>query len=44
MYFISEGLGRSWKPLAFFFAACGMFGCLPFAIQPAYANRSIDVS
>ena len=29
MYFISEGLGRSWKPLAVFFAACGMFGCLP---------------
>ena len=29
MYFISEGLGRSWKTLAVFFAACGMFGCLP---------------
>ena len=29
MYFISEGLGRRWKPLAVFFAACGMFGCLP---------------
>ena len=29
MYFISEGLGRRWKPLAFFFSACGMFGCLP---------------
>ncbi len=29
MYFIREGLGKKWKPLAFFFAACGMFGCLP---------------
>jgi AGCS family alanine or glycine:cation symporter len=29
MYFISEGLGRRWKLLAVFFAACGMFGCLP---------------
>ncbi len=29
MYIIREGLGEKWKPLAFFFAACGMFGCLP---------------
>ena len=29
MYFIREGLGEKWKPLAVFFAACGMFGCLP---------------
>jgi AGCS family alanine or glycine:cation symporter len=29
MYFIHEGLGEKWKPLAIFFAACGMFGCLP---------------
>tara|TARA_B100000035_G_C21023852_1_gene565244 strand:- start:957 stop:2321 length:1365 start_codon:yes stop_codon:yes gene_type:complete len=29
MYFIREGLGEKWKPLAIFFAACGMFGCLP---------------
>tara|TARA_Y100000385_G_C12948539_1_gene574456 strand:+ start:1 stop:1020 length:1020 start_codon:yes stop_codon:yes gene_type:complete len=29
MYFISEGLGEKWKPLATVFAACGMFGCLP---------------
>jgi AGCS family alanine or glycine:cation symporter len=29
MYFIREGLGEKWKPLAGFFAACGMFGCLP---------------
>ena len=29
MYFIREGLGEKWKPLALFFAACGMFGCLP---------------
>ena len=29
MYFIREGLGEKWKPLAMFFAACGMFGCLP---------------
>ena len=29
MYFVREGLGEKWKPLAIFFAACGMFGCLP---------------
>ena len=29
MYFIQEGLGKKWRPLAVFFAACGMFGCLP---------------
>ena len=29
MYFIREGLGEKWKPLAIFFATCGMFGCLP---------------
>ena len=29
MYFIREGLGKKWQPLAIFFAACGMFGCLP---------------
>jgi AGCS family alanine or glycine:cation symporter len=29
MYFIREGLGEKWKPLATVFAACGMFGCLP---------------
>ena len=29
MYFIREGLGEKWKPLAIFFAACGVFGCLP---------------
>ena len=29
MYFIREGLGEKWKPLAIFFAACGLFGCLP---------------
>lgn len=29
MYFIREGLGEKWNPLAMFFAACGMFGCLP---------------
>ena len=33
MYFIREGLGEKWQPLAIFFAACGMFGCLPFAVQ-----------
>lgn len=28
MYFITEGLGKRWKPLAVVFAACGMGGCL----------------
>ena len=29
MYFILEGLGRKWMPLAIFFSFCGMIGALP---------------
>ena len=29
MYFIMEGLGKSWKPLAVFFSVCGLVGALP---------------
>lgn len=29
MYFIVEGLGKHWKPLAVFFSVCGMVGALP---------------
>ncbi|WP_417875667.1 alanine/glycine:cation symporter family protein [Winogradskyella sediminis] len=29
MYFITEGLGKSWKPLAIFFSLCGLIGALP---------------
>jgi len=29
MYFITEGLGRKWKPLAIFFSAAGMIGVSP---------------
>lgn len=29
MYVVREGLGRHWKPLAFFFAVVGVIGCLP---------------
>ena len=29
MYFIMEGLGRKWKPLAAFFATAGLIGALP---------------
>ncbi len=29
MYFITEGLGKRWKPLAIFFSACAMIGALP---------------
>ena len=29
MYFITEGLGKSWKPLAVMFSACGLIGVLP---------------
>jgi AGCS family alanine or glycine:cation symporter len=29
MYFIVEGLGRSWKPLAIMFSICGLVGALP---------------
>ena len=29
MYFIMEGLGKNWKPLAMFFSACGLIGALP---------------
>lgn len=28
MYYITEGLGKKWKPLAIFFSICGMGGCL----------------
>lgn len=29
MYFIMQGLGKKWKPLAIFFSACAMIGALP---------------
>ncbi|MFD2824694.1 alanine/glycine:cation symporter family protein [Lacinutrix iliipiscaria] len=29
MYFITEGLGQHWKPLAVFFSLCGLVGALP---------------
>jgi AGCS family alanine or glycine:cation symporter len=29
MYFIIEGLGKSWKPLAVMFSVCGLVGALP---------------
>ena len=29
MYFIMEGLGKKWKPLAVFFSICGLVGALP---------------
>jgi len=29
MYFIVEGLGKSWKPLAIFFSVAGLIGALP---------------
>jgi AGCS family alanine or glycine:cation symporter len=29
MYFIVEGLGKRWKPLAVFFSFCGLVGALP---------------
>jgi len=29
MYFITEGLGKSWKPLAVFFSMAGLIGALP---------------
>lgn len=29
MYFIMEGLGKSWKPLAIFFSLAGLIGALP---------------
>lgn len=28
MYFITEGLGHKWRPLAIFFSSVGMIGCL----------------
>lgn len=29
MYFITEGLGKRWKPMAIFFSVCGLIGALP---------------
>ena len=30
MYVISEGMSKSWKPLAYFFCVVSIIGCLPF--------------
>ncbi|NBC66624.1 MAG: sodium/alanine symporter [Bacteroidetes bacterium] len=29
MYYITEGLGKKWKPLAMFFSLAGLIGCAP---------------
>ncbi len=29
MYFITEGLGKKWRPLAVFFSVAGLIGCAP---------------
>ena len=29
MYYITEGLGKKWKPLAIFFSLAGLIGCTP---------------
>jgi len=29
MYFITEGLGKQWRPLAVFFSLAGLIGALP---------------
>ena len=29
MYYIVEGLGKKWKPLAIFFSLAGLIGCMP---------------
>ncbi len=29
MYYIMEGLGKKWKPLAIFFSLAGLIGCMP---------------
>jgi alanine or glycine:cation symporter, AGCS family len=29
MYYITEGLGKKWKPLAMFFCLAGLIGCMP---------------
>ncbi|WP_218089753.1 alanine/glycine:cation symporter family protein [Rhodohalobacter halophilus] len=29
MYYITEGLGKKWKPLAIFFSIAGLIGCTP---------------
>ena len=29
MYYITEGLGKKWKPLAIFFSVAGLIGCTP---------------
>lgn len=29
MYYITEGLGQKWKPLAIFFSVAGLIGCTP---------------
>lgn len=50
MYYIEVGLGEKFKPLAVFFSACGLVGCLALlqanqlaeVLEPMYAAVGID--
>lgn len=46
MYFITEGLGKEWKPLAIFFSVAGLIGALPLfnVNQLTQAIRDIILS
>ena len=39
MYFITEGLGKKWKPMALFFSVAGLIGVSPFS-RPTSSPRS----
>jgi AGCS family alanine or glycine:cation symporter len=42
MYYIEQGLGRRFKPLAMMFAFCGMVGCLPIFQTNQMAEIMVD--
>lgn len=43
MYVITEGLGKSWKPLAIFFSAAGLIGTLPAFQANQLTQTLVDV-
>ncbi len=43
MYFITEGLGKKWRPLAVFFAMAGMIGVLPMFQVNQYTQAVRDI-
>ena len=43
MYFITEGLGKHWKPLAIIFSAAGLIGALPVFNVNQFTQATVDI-